>query len=230
MCLRCQHACKHFFLNEGVALIGDIPTKDVLNSERDLQALYNAPGRVIKEKALPALNKHSRRFIDLSPFFCIGSCRVDGLGDVSPRGGEPGFVRVIDDNHIAFPDRPGNNRLDTLYNIVNNPAVGLLFLVPGIDETLRINGHASVTIRPDLMKAFVFKNRQPRSIVLIETKEVYFHCSKALRRSDLWNPGKMVERSAFPTLGEIARDQFKISIPARIIDLALKVDAKRNLY
>lgn len=211
-------------------MVDDTPVSHLLTSERDLRAVYSAPGKSIKEKAFPGLDKHSRRFIELSPFFCIGTSRADSLGDVSPRGGEPGFVRVIDDTHIAFPDRPGNNRLDTLQNIVSNPAVGLLFFVPGIDEMLRINGHASVTIRPDLMHSFVHQNKQPRSVILVETKEVYFHCSKALRRSELWNPDKRIDRGAFPTLGEIARDQFKTLVPARIIDFALKVDAKRNLY
>lgn len=208
----------------------DTPVSHLLTSEHDLRSVYSAPGKAIKEKAFPSLDKHSRRFIELSPFFCIGTSRVDGLGDVSPRGGEPGFVRVIDDTHIAFPDRPGNNRLDTLQNIVGNPAVGLLFFVPGIDEMLRINGYASVTIQPDLMQSFVYQNKQPRSVILVETKEVYFHCSKALRRSEVWNPEKRIERGTFPTLGEIARDQFKTLVPARIIDFALNVDAKRNLY
>ena len=211
-------------------MIDDIPVSHAFTSERDLKSVYPAAGKTIKEKAFPRLDKHSRRYIELSPFFCIGTSCVDGLGDVSPRGGEPGFVRVIDDTHVAFPDRPGNNRLDTLHNIVSNPAVGLLFFVPGVDETLRINGLASVTIERDLMRSFVHQNKQPRSVVLIETKEVYFHCSKALRRSDLWNPDKRIARGTFPTLGEIVRDQFKILVPARIIDFALKVDAKRNLY
>ncbi len=201
-----------------------------LETEDALRSVYSKPAKAVRDKEFPALDKHSRRFIELSPFFCIGSSRPDGLGDVSPRGGEPGFVHAIDDTHLAFPDRPGNNRLDTLGNVVHNPAVGLLFFLPGVDEMLRVNGLASVTDDETLMARFIHDGRRPRSVVLIEVREVYFHCSKALKRSDLWNPDKRLPRGAFPTLGQIARDQFKLLIPSRIIDFALRQDAKRNLY
>ena len=107
-----------------------------LDSEGDLRTVYAEPSRTVVDKCFPHLDKHSRRFLELSPFFCIGSSRADGLGDVSPRGGEPGFVHAIDDTHIAFPDRPGNNRLDTLGNIVHQPAVGMLFFLPGVELSL----------------------------------------------------------------------------------------------
>ena len=195
-----------------------------------LRAVYAQPAKAVREKVFPQIDKHSRRFLELSPFFCIGSAQPNGMGDVSPRGGEPGFVHALDDTHIAFPDRPGNNRLDTLTNILHQPAVGLLFFLPGVDEMLRINGLASISTREDLMQRFVHEGKRPRSVVVVETREIYFHCSKALRRSDLWNPDKRISRGAFPTLGQIARDQFKLLIPSRMIDFALKQDAKRNLY
>jgi hypothetical protein len=204
-----------------------IPT---LETEKDLRRIYSAPAKAVVDKSFPHLDQHSRRFIELSPFFCIGSSRADGLGDVSPRGGEPGFVHVVDDQHIAFPDRPGNNRLDTLGNVVHNPAVGLLFFLPGVDEMLRLNGVASVTTEEGLMTRFIHDGKRPRSVVRIMVQEVYFHCSKALKRSDLWNPDKRLPKGMFPTLGQIARDQFKLLIPAKIIDLALGRDAKKNLY
>lgn len=201
-----------------------------LDSEGDLRTVYAEPSRTVVDKCFPHLDKHSRRFLELSPFFCIGSSRADGLGDVSPRGGEPGFVHAIDDTHIAFPDRPGNNRLDTLGNIVHQPAVGMLFFLPGVEDMLRINGLARVTTDAGLMDRFVHDGKPPRSVVLIEIREVYFHCSKALRRSDLWNPEKKLPKGGFPTLGQIARDQFRLDIPASDIDLALEQDAKTNLY
>ncbi len=201
-----------------------------LDSEGDLRTVYAEPSRTVVDKCFPHLDKHSRRFLELSPFFCIGSSRADGLGDVSPRGGEPGFVHAIDDTHIAFPDRPGNNRLDTLGNIVHQPAVGMLFFLPGVEDMLRINGLARVTTEPVLMDHFVHDGKPPRSVVLIEIREVYFHCSKALRRSDLWNSEKKLPKGDFPTLGQIARDQFRLDIPASDIDLALEQDAKTNLY
>lgn len=201
-----------------------------LDSEGDLRTVYAEPSRTAADKCFPHLDKHSRRFLELSPFFCIGSSRADGLGDVSPRGGEPGFVNAIDDTHVAFPDRPGNNRLDTLGNIVHQPAVGMLFFLPGVEDMLRINGLARVTTESALMDRFVHDGKPPRSVVLIEIREVYFHCSKALRRSDLWNPEKKLPKGGFPTLGQIARDQFRLDIPASDIDFALEEDAKTNLY
>ncbi len=203
---------------------------DGLATETELRTVYAHPAKLVLEKSFPRLDKHSRRFIELSPFFCIGSSRPDGLGDVSPRGGEPGFVHALDDTHIAFPDRPGNNRLDTLTNIVHQPAVALLFFLPGVEEMLRLNGLASITKNEGLMTRFVHDGKRPRSVVLVETREVYFHCSKALKRSDLWNPDKRLPKGAFPTLGQVARDQFKSLIPAKMIDFALGRDAKKNLY
>jgi PPOX class probable FMN-dependent enzyme len=201
-----------------------------LQSEPGLRSVYPEPTKYVREKALPKLDQHTRRFIELSPFFCIGSFGPDQLADVSPRGGEPGFVHALDETHVAFPDRPGNNRLDTLTNIMHTPAVGLLFFIPGVHEMLRLNGVASVTTREDLMPRFVHDGKRPRSVILIEVREVYLHCSKALRRSDLWNPDKRVDRSALPTFGQIAKDQFGTVLPARIIDFALERDAKKNLY
>ncbi len=201
-----------------------------LDSETALRKVYIEPSKPVRDKALPSLDKHSRRFIELSPFLCIGSSRADGLADVSPRGGEPGFVHAIDDVTLAFPDRPGNNRLDTLTNLVHNPAVGLLFFLPGVQEMLRVNGEAAISTAPELMARFVHDGKLPRSVIIITTHEVYFHCSKALRRSELWNPERQIRREEFPTLGQIARDQAKLPIPARLIDLALDRDARKNLY
>jgi uncharacterized protein len=206
------------------------PSAEALSTEAELRDIYAAPVKPVVEKVFPHLDQHSRRFIELSPFLCIGSSRPDGLGDVSPRGGEPGFVHSIDDTHIAFPDRPGNNRLDTLTNIVRQPAVALLFFLPGVEEMLRLNGIASITMEERLMARFIHAGKRPRSVVQVETREVYFHCSKALKRSDLWNPDKHLPKGAFPTLGQIARDQFKSLIPAKVIDFALGRDAKKNLY
>jgi PPOX class probable FMN-dependent enzyme len=201
-----------------------------IENEAALRTLYRQPTKAVREKSFPHLDKHSRRFIELSPFFCIGSSQPNGLADVSPRGGEPGFVHALDDTHVAFPDRPGNNRLDTLANILHQPAVGLLFFLPGVQEMLRINGLASISTEESLMVPFVHEAKRPRSIVVIETREVYFHCSKALRRSDLWNPDKRLPMGGFATLGQITRDQFKLPIPARLIDFALSRDAKKKLY
>jgi PPOX class probable FMN-dependent enzyme len=212
-------------LSKGEVAVG----KDLI-SERDLRTLYPQPHPLIENKAFAALDPHARRFIELSPFFCIGSSRSDDLADVSPRGGEPGFVHVLDDTHIAFPDRPGNNRLDTLTNIVHRPAVGLLFFAPGVHEMLRLNGIASITAEESLMTRFVEHGKRPRSVMLITVLEVYLHCSKALRRADLWNPQKAVRPAGLPTLGVMLRDQFRLDVDAANIDSELDEDARNNLY
>lgn len=205
-------------------------TDAALKTEAALREVYKPPAKPVLEKVFPHLDRHTRRFIELSPFFCIGTSSPSGLGDVSPRGGEPGFVHALDDTHLAFPDRPGNNRLDTLTNIVHQPAVGLLFFLPGVEEMLRINGLASVTVEDALMARFVHEGKRPRSVVKIEVREVYMHCSKAIKRSELWNPEKQIDRKDFPTLGQIARDQMNLVVPSAVIDLALNEEAKRNLY
>lgn len=201
-----------------------------LDSEAALRRVYAEPSRAVREKSFPALDRHSRRFLELSPFCCIGSHGAEDTGDVSPRGGEPGFVQVLDDRHIALPDRPGNNRLDTLLNIVRHPAVGVLFFLPGVTDMMRINGVAAVTVDPDLMARFVHDGKPPRSVIVVQTREVYFHCSKALLRSELWNPARHVPKGGFPTLGQIARDQSWMRMPAEQIDAALAHDAQTNLY
>lgn len=204
--------------------------KTSLSSEADLRSVYKNPSSGALGKQLSRLDAHSRRFIELSPFVCIGTSRPDGLADVSPRGGEPGFIHVLDETTLAMPDRPGNNRLDSLGNIVHSPAIGLLFFLPGFEEMLRVNGHAEITIDPDLMARFVHEGKAPRSVMKIALSEVYLHCTKAIRRSGLWDPAAITPRSALPSFGEMLRDQMRLDMPAEGIDTALKTDAEQNLY
>ncbi|MCE9650358.1 MAG: pyridoxamine 5'-phosphate oxidase family protein [Parvibaculum sp.] len=201
-----------------------------LKNEDALRTVYSKPSSGAVDKQLSSLDPHSRRFIELSPFLCIGTSRPDGLADVSPRGGEQGFVHVLDDTHLALPDRPGNNRLDTLTNITHSPAVGLLFFLPGFEEMLRVNGVAETVTTPELMQRFVVDGKPPRSVMVIEVREVYLHCTKALRRSELWNAEKQIPREAMPSFGEMIRDQMRLAVPAEVIDMALVKDAKENLY
>lgn len=195
-----------------------------------LREVYPEPSHGAVAKELPFLDAHCRHFIELSPFFCLGSSRPDGLADVSPRGGEPGFVHVLDDHTLAVPDRPGNNRLDTLSNILDHPAVGLLFFLPGVNEMLRVNGTARLSVEPELMKRFEVNGKPPRSVMLIEVKEAYLHCAKAVARSGLWKAESQIERSSFPTAGEIFRDQMKVDVPAKMIDDALDENTRTDLY
>jgi PPOX class probable FMN-dependent enzyme len=170
-----------------------------------LRAIYGAPHTRSLRKQMDRIDPHARRFIELSPFVLLSTTGPDGLGDVTPRGDAPGFVAIENDRSLLIPDRPGNNRLDSLLNIVRHPGVGLLFLVPGVDETLRVNGHAE--IRVDLLARFAVDGKAPRTVLRIDVKESYLHCGKAFMRSRLWDPSRHVDRSTLPSLGEMLRDQ-----------------------
>ena len=201
-----------------------------LNTEADLRTVYKQPGGGAVGKDIAQIDAHFAHFISLSPFLCIGTMGENGLCDVSPRGGEPGFVHVLDTKTLAMPDRPGNNRLDSLGNITLNPGVGLLFFVPGFEDTLRVNGVARLTIEVQLMARFTADGKPPRSVVLIDVKEAYLHCVKAIKRAGLWTPDAQVDRATFPTAGQVYRDQLKLEIPGEAIDASLEKDARENLY
>ena len=158
-------------------------------------------------KVLPRLDTHCRHFITLSPFLVLASADSEGRVDASPRGDPPGFVRILDDTTLLLPDRPGNNRVDSFANILDAPGIGLIFFVPGIDETLRVNGTGQVVTDADALEASAVTGKVPRTGLLITVQEVFFHCAKALRRSRLWDPAVQVERKSFPTLGRIIADQ-----------------------
>ena len=172
-----------------------------------LRALYDAPMERALKKELAHLDRHCRRFIALSPFLVIASMDAAGRADVSPRGDRPGSVIVLDDHHLAIADWPGNNRLDTLSNLIDNPAVGLMFLIPGIRETMRVNGTAEIRDDEALRAEFAVDGRLPRTVIQVTVAEAYIHCAKAMMRSRLWEEDAKVERSALPTINQIIRDQ-----------------------
>ena len=178
-----------------------------ITTEDRLREIYPMPKARPLAKQMDRLERHSRRFIELAPFLVMGTQGADGLGDVTPRGERPGFVHVLDDHTVAIPDRPGNNRLDSMTNILANPAVALIFLVPGVDETLRINGHAEIRDDDELKARFQVDGKLPRAVILVHVVEAYLHCAKALMRSRLWDAAAQVERSALPTMSEMLRDQ-----------------------
>ena len=180
---------------------------DIIEDIADIHEIYGEPMERTVKKQLPRLEKHSRAFIALSPFLVIASSDPSGRCDASPKGDAPGFVKVIDDETLLIPDRLGNNRVDTIGNLLSRPGVGLIFFVPGVNETLRVNGKARVTTDPALLEPLAVNGKVPRSGILITAEEVYFHCGKALIRSDLWNPEKQLRRSEFPSLGRILADQ-----------------------
>ena len=175
--------------------------------EADLRETMGETMEISTKKCIPSLDKHCRAFIERSPFLCIGTSGASGRADVSPRGDPPGFVQILDDNTLFIPDRPGNNRLDTMTNIVENPNVGLLFLVPGFDDTLRVNGKATIVRDEALAQAAVVNGKEPKVGIKVEVQEAFLHCAKAFKRSRLWDEESKQNRREMPSLGRMILEQ-----------------------
>ncbi|MGE8687009.1 MAG: pyridoxamine 5'-phosphate oxidase family protein [Achromobacter sp.] len=170
-----------------------------------LHALYGEPGEASIKKEVDHVHPHYRSFIEAAPFAILATAGPDGL-DASPRGDPAGFVVVENEKTLLLPDRRGNNRIDSLRNVLADPRIALLFLVPGVNETLRVNGTARISVDPALLARFDMDGKQPRSVLVIDVQTVYFQCSRALLRSKLWDPGTQVPRSALPSVGRILSD------------------------
>jgi len=197
--------------------------------ESDLRKLYPPTVERARLKTQFKLDKHSRNFIARSPFVCIGSSSERGA-DVTPRGDEPGFVLVLDDTTLAVPDWPGNNRLDSFSNIVLNPQVALLFLIPGVDETLRASGTAEIRTSSELLERWQRNGKKPRAVLVVTIREAFFHCGKALIRSRLWKDDYKIQRSELPPYGEILKDQIVTSETAEQIEMSIQSGYKNKLY
>jgi PPOX class probable FMN-dependent enzyme len=180
---------------------------DVVETEAQLREIVGEPGAVAVGKQLYRLDRHCRSIIALSPFLLVGTSDSSVMCDVSPRGDEPGFVVVLDGRTLAIPERPGNRRLDSLLNILQTGAVGLLFLVPGFEETLRVNGRARVVRDADVLERTVARGKRPPVAIGVEVEEYFLHCAKAFKRSQLWDTERWPERSELPSLGRMLRDQ-----------------------
>ncbi|MFZ9406168.1 MAG: pyridoxamine 5'-phosphate oxidase family protein [Burkholderiaceae bacterium] len=184
----------------------------MITSLEALRALYPAPGERAVRKELASLETHSLNFIARSPFLVIATSDAEGALDASPRGGDPGFVKVIGTTELMIPDAPGNNRIDSLQNIVQTGQVGLIFMIPGIDETLRINGRAHLSDQIEDLRACADAKREPRLVIRVQVRQVYMHCAKAFMRSRLWQDSARQERGNLPNLGQIIRDQTGLQV------------------
>jgi PPOX class probable FMN-dependent enzyme len=185
----------------------------LITSSTELDEMYGDALERSVLKQLTRLDELCRQFIAASPMVMLGT-----QGDVSPRGDIPGFVKVADDHTLLLPDRRGNNRLDSLRNIVHNPQVGLLFLVPGVTETLRVNGEACISRDPSLTSQFEVRGKTPRTVLVVKVNEVYIHCSRALVRADLWNPAKHAAEGTVPSFGTMLEAQTKGFVEAKQVD------------
>jgi PPOX class probable FMN-dependent enzyme len=189
---------------------------------------YREAPQVVWDKEIDRIDRHCRSFIALSPWATLATADADGFPDVSPRGGEPGFVRVLDEHRLALPDRPGNNRIDSLRNVGVNPRVALMFLVPGIEETLRVYGTATVVEPGEVTVDLTEFGRPPKSVLLVEVQRAFFQCAKSLMRSGLWQPETWSDRGDFASIGQVFRDHCDLPAPLPP-DEVMRADMAREL-
>jgi len=187
------------------------PTVLDADAARALVASYGKPGALAAAKDIGRIDRHLRHYIEISPFCCIATADADGNQDVTPRGDPPGSFKVFGEHIVAIPDRPGNNRLDTLKNLLVNPRIGLIFLLPGMDETVRVNGIAQLSVDSPLLESMAVEGKKPKCAIVVEVREAYLHCAKAFRRSKLWDPATRIDRSTLPSLASMIRDQIGMS-------------------
>ncbi|MGB0626899.1 MAG: pyridoxamine 5'-phosphate oxidase family protein [Alphaproteobacteria bacterium] len=173
-----------------------------INTVEELEAIYGTPVETSLAKEIDHITPQYRALIEASPFVALATAGPEGL-DCSPRGDMAGFVRIHDENTVMIPDRRGNNRVDSLRNIVRDPRVALLFLLPGSGSTLRINGRAHLSVEPELLESFSVDGKAPRSVVVITVETIYFQCARAIIRSELWNPDRFIDPATLPTPGQI---------------------------
>lgn len=198
-------------------------TRHVVHSEDELRGLLGEPAPLTMAKVSPRLNALTRAFIEQSPLVCLSTAGADGTCDASPRGDPRGFVRILDDVTLLLPERPGNRLADSLRNILANPHVGLLFLIPGVTDSFRVNGRATLTTDPALLERCAVEGKTPKLGILVDIEAAYTHCSKALLRSEVWNPAHFLDRAVLPSNGEVHR-----SLQGADFD-AKKYDEEREL-
>ncbi len=206
-----------------------MPDSHLIADLAALEALYGQPGEASILKETDRIVPVYRALIEAAPFAALATRGPEGL-DCSPRGDGPGFVRVRDEKTLLLPDRRGNNRIDSLRNILRDPHIALLFLIPGLGETLRVNGRAAISVEPALLESFSVDGKAPRSVLVITVEAVYFQCARAVVRSDLWNPQKHVARSTLPSAGQILAALSRNGFDGEAYDKALPERQQTTLY
>ncbi|MDZ5474197.1 pyridoxamine 5'-phosphate oxidase family protein [Bacillus sp. 31A1R] len=209
----------------------EVNFKQIVQSEEELRELLGFPSETVKNKSINFLDEHCKHFIQKSPFLMLGTSDKDGNCDTSPRGDHPGFVLIADDQHMIIPERPGNRRMDSLRNILSNPQVGLIFMIPGLEETLRINGTAKITKDEELLLKMTAFGKTPQLGIVVKVEECYLHCAKAFKRSKLWNPESWLEQEELPHPAKILADHVNLpGVDEKQISVVLEDSYKNRLY
>jgi hypothetical protein len=201
----------------------------VLSSEAELRELYKNPSEMILKSVTNYLHEFHIAHLKLASFLCIGTARGGGI-DVSPRGGEPGFVKVIGENQIGLPDWPGNNKIESMTNLLQDERIGMVFLFPGLDYFMRLSGTAAITTDPRLRELFAHEGKVPKTVILVKVSKAYFHCGKAVNRARLWEPSSRIARGVLPSVGTIMTELTKAPIAASVADAAYQHSLKEHLY
>jgi len=204
---------------------------NVVRSEAELRGLMGDPvAPSVVEKAMTSLDRHCFAFIARAPFVFVATSDAKGRTDISPKGDAPGFVKVLDNNTLVIPDRPGNQRFDTFRNLFESPRIGLIFLIPGKRETLRISGNAEVVRDAELLETMVANGKTPALAIAVHVEEAFFHCAKCIIRSHLWQPERWPSIEGLPTLAETMKDAASIAAPVDILEAIIKEDEENRLY
>lgn len=202
----------------------------IISSEEQLREIIAPPREMVAKKEMHALDGHFRALIERSPFVLIASSDAAGNCDVSPKGDPAGFVQVLDDRTLVIPDRPGNGRADTLRNIIENPHVGLLFIVPGMSETVRVTGRARINVDPALLARLAVKGKLPKLAIEVSVESAFVHCAKCMIRSDLWEPSKWPDRSELPSMAQMMSDQIPGNYSVDDVQTLLDESYRERLY
>jgi hypothetical protein len=205
------------------------PLSQRITDIEQLEAIYGDPLPRSLAKEIDHISDHYRAFIEKAPFVTVATCGPEGL-DCSPRGDPPGFVRVVDERTLMIPDRRGNNRIDSLRNLVRDPRISLLFLIPGVNETMRINGRAEIVVDPDLCASFSMQGKLPRSVLVVTVERIYFQCQKALVRSRLWDAEAQIPRSELPSTGKMIEALSEQDFDGEEYDRNYPQYMKENIY
>ena len=203
--------------------------RDVVTSLDDLRAMLGTPSEIALKKEIRALDAHCRDIIAHAPFMVLGTSGADGRCDVSPKGDPAGFVRVLDDTHLAIPDRPGNKRLDGMRNLLHNPHVGLIFLIPGREDTLRVNGRACIVRDEEILAPLAVQGKRPKVAIGVEIEECFLHCAKAFKRSGLWDQSRWPDVAGLPSMAKILWEQIDLQATATCSVDEFEVDMENRL-
>lgn len=204
--------------------------KNIINTEEELREIMGHPNEIVVNKTIDYIDDNCRRFIEKAPFITMATSDSDGNFDVSPKGDPAGFVKILNDKTLAIPDRPGNRKADTLTNIIQNPKVGLIFLIPGVRETLRVNGAAKIVTDNEVLEILSCEDKVPSLAIIVDVKEAFMHCAKCIIRSKLWTNKEENNQQSMPTLGKMLIDHSKVDMNPEELDEMIRNDEKTNLY